>query len=128
MSEHEERMTSFAEQFPGPRGRAGEQGKQGEKGKTGEPGRAKLPPGVFRALLFFVGLFSVLFIVGFGVVYHFIQANNQTRCSTISAVAAIPIPKQLAGHDARLWEAQFEGIYRARARQLGCPFTHPKGK
>lgn len=125
MSERDERMARIAEHYPGPRGQTGQ---QGERGKQGEPGRAKLPPGVFRALLFFVGLFSVLFIVGFGVIYHFIEANNQTRCSTISAVAAIPIPKQVAGHDARLWEARFEHIYRDRAHQLGCPFTHPKGK
>ena len=51
---------------------------------------------------------------------HVVQGNNQTRCASVEADATIPLPHPVAGNPSREWEAAFEAIQRARAKQLGC--------
>ena len=47
---------------------------------------------------------------------HLVRAGDRQRCASIVADATIPLP---AG-PSRAWEARFEAIQAARARQLGC--------
>ena len=47
---------------------------------------------------------------------HLVREDNQQRCSTVVADATIPLPSG----PSRAWEARFEAIQAARARQLGC--------
>lgn len=52
---------------------------------------------------------------------HVLRANSQQRCTSLRADASIPLPPPQPGYNARTWEAAYEAIAGARARQLGCP-------
>lgn len=47
---------------------------------------------------------------------HEVRANDQQRCGSLTQTAAIP----LSSGPSRAWEARFEQVQKARARQLGC--------
>ena len=49
---------------------------------------------------------------------HVVRTDNGNRCGTVVADATIPLTG--VSDPARKWEARFEAIARARARQLGC--------
>lgn len=49
---------------------------------------------------------------------HLVREDGQQRCGAVEAGATIPLPPP--GNPSRAWEARFEAIQQARARQLGC--------
>ena len=112
MNEHDERLA-----VRGPRGHPGRQGNQGNRGEQGAPGLS-IP--VRRALVFLFILNVALAVANLLWTSHEVMGNNQTRCGVVVAYATIPLPHPVAGNPSREWEAQFEAISRARARQLGC--------
>ena len=109
MSERDERLAS-----------RGPQGEQGETGKQGERGAAGLSKPVRRALVFLFVL--CVLMAGSNILWtaYVVRAGNQARCASILADAHIPLPEPVAGNPSREWEAAFEAIQEARARQLGC--------
>lgn len=47
---------------------------------------------------------------------HLVRQDSRQRCGTVVASATIP----LSSGPSRAWEARFERVQQARARQLGC--------
>jgi hypothetical protein len=136
VSERDERIPGMAALT---RGEKGDKGSRGDKGDRGERG---MPAAQRRAIVY---LFVVGALVGaacLGGLAYFASrlesqqqavvreqrelsaataANNRERCTSLEQVAAIPVPHPVAGNPSREWEARFEAIQGARARQLDCP-------
>ena len=105
----------------GNQGQAGEQGAQGKRGAQGEHGVAGLSRPVRRALVFLFVLCVALAGANMLWTAHVVQGNSQQMCSSLEAVARIPVPQPVAGNPSRLWDSRYEAIERTRARQLRCP-------
>lgn len=73
-----------------------------------------------RSAAVLVALAAAVTGANFWFTAHTVTSNNQQRCTSLQAEAAIPLPQPIAGNPSRIWEAQFEAIQAARARQLGC--------
>ncbi len=71
---------------------------------------------VLRSVGFLVVL--ALLVTGANLLWtaHLVREDNQQKCASVVADATIPLP---AG-PSRTWDARFEAIQKARARQLGC--------
>lgn len=79
-----------------------------------------MPPGQRRAVIYLFTL-NLLFVgLCFWGLIHYVQVNDQQRCASIAQIAAIPVPKPVAGNPSRMWESRYEAIQEARGRQLGC--------
>lgn len=81
----------------------------------------KRPKGWARSAAILAALFVAVTVVNLVFTAQMIRSNNQVRCASIQAEASIPLPQPVAGNPSRVWEAQFEALMAARARQLGCP-------
>jgi hypothetical protein len=131
--------------FKGAKGDKGDQGKQGEKG---------MPQGQRRAIVYFYVVSLVIAAIALGGLVHYggklsgeqhtvaraqqeivrnqreiaaeQVANARERCGSIAQTVGIPIPVPLAGNPSRQAWAAFEGIERARGKQLGCPMPAPR--
>lgn len=77
-------------------------------------------PGRVRAALTLAAVVLAVTGANFWLTAQMIKSNNQQRCSSFLSYASIPLPPQIPGNNARTWEASFESIAAARAKQLGC--------
>ena len=121
MSDEEaERMNAPYSLARGPRGK---QGNPGPRGKQG------LSRPVRRAIVFLFILNFALIIAGYLFLSHAVKGNNQVRCQSLAATAAIPVPVPLTDNPSRQWVAKYSLITRKRGLELGCkmPLRHEPG-
>jgi hypothetical protein len=100
-------------------GDKGDQGSQGERGPRGRRGEG-MTRGTRRAIVTLFALTVAMAVASILFTVHYVHANNQQRCTSLLADAAIPLPHPIAGNPSREWEAAFEKIAAARAHRLGC--------
>ena len=122
-------------------------GERGEKGERGQRGEQGMPARTRYALVFLFILAMAVGIIGiYGQARTDLKLNSavrtineqqqelnrqaasssRDRCTSIARIVAIPIPVPLKDNPSRQAWAAFEGVERARGRELGCVMPAPR--